>query len=85
MCGICLAALALEDFFLDDVGGGLPILFLWVARPTVVIGRNQNPWLECDVAFNQKQDVYFARRVTGGGAVYHDAGNLNISLILFSR
>ncbi|KAL3120825.1 hypothetical protein niasHT_008117 [Heterodera trifolii] len=56
-------------------------LLIWRNSPAVVIGRYQNPWLESDVRFCAANDIRIARRYSGGGAVYHDEGNLNISLM----
>ncbi len=57
------------------------ILFLWVNEPTVVFGRNQNPFREIDVPYAQEKGIKLLRRLSGGGTVYHDAGNINYSLI----
>jgi len=58
-----------------------PIMFLWQNKPTVVIGRFQNPWLELNVDYARRNEINIARRISGGGTVYHDLGNLNISFI----
>ena len=47
----------------------------------VVVGRHQNPWLECSVRNLDQEKVDLARRISGGGTVYHDLGNLNFSII----
>jgi lipoate-protein ligase A len=73
--------LALEEWLLDNVPR-LPVLFLYVNSPCVVIGKNQNPWRECRLSLMEKEGLPLARRISGGGAVYHDAGNLNISVIV---
>ena len=75
--------LALESSFCRIAAQtGQPILYLWQNAPCVVIGCSQNPWLECDLAAMDADGVLLVRRRTGGGAVYHDGGNLNYSFCL---
>lgn len=72
--------LALEDFFLRG-GADLPVLLFYVNRPCVVLGRFQNPWLECNLSYLVQKDIWMVRRQSGGGCVFHDEGNLNYSFI----
>lgn len=55
------------------------VLFLWRNDSCVVFGRHQNPWMECNVQLAKKRGITLARRNSGGGTVYHDNGNLNLS------
>ena len=73
--------LAVESNLLDNFLPNTVSLFLWRNKQTVVIGTNQNPYSECDVNSLLNEGGYLARRRTGGGAVYHDLGNLNFSFI----
>ncbi len=73
--------LAAEEWLLDH-SPRLPVLFLCVNDPCVVIGKNQNPWRECRLSGMEADGLRLARRISGGGAVCHDAGNLNLSVIV---
>ncbi|MDP2892325.1 MAG: lipoate--protein ligase [Bacillota bacterium] len=73
--------LALEECILDSIGEDAIVLFLWQSARAVVIGRNQNVWQECDVRLLEREKILLARRISGGGTVWHDAGNLNFSFI----
>lgn len=73
--------LATEDWIFRDMDPDLKVLFLWRNQNTVVIGRFQNPWTECNVENMQKDEIKLARRQSGGGAVFHDLGNTNFTFM----
>ncbi len=86
--------LSIEDYLLRHSDHSSHILLFYVNRPCVVIGRNQNPWIECDLRRLQGglhskkgpdgvlQPIPLLRRRSGGGTVFHDLGNLNYSVIV---
>ena len=87
--------LSIEHYLLQKTSPNSTVLFLYVNKPCVVIGRNQNPWLEVNLGLLKQpppsiaqfrkgshfRDVQIVRRRSGGGAVFHDEGNVNYSVI----
>lgn len=73
--------LAAEQVIFDTLPRGESCFLLWQNRSAVVIGRHQDALAEIDRAFVEENGIQLVRRISGGGAVYHDLGNLNYSVI----
>lgn len=73
--------LARDGYFLENNKKSDVILYFYVNKNAVIIGRNQNAWKECSIANMDADGVQLVRRHSGGGAVFHDNGNLNFSFI----
>lgn len=73
--------MAFDEFALEGIRAPEPLFFLWQNAPAVIIGLNQSPYAEVNLPYLEEKGILLARRVTGGGAVYHDLGNLNYSIV----
>ncbi len=77
--------LALEEYVLRNAHGDDDLLLLYVNAPSIIIGRHQNAFEEINRDFVERHGIQVVRRLSGGGAVYHDLGNLNFSLVTVAR
>lgn len=73
--------LSIEEYCLKNLNPKNDYLIFYINDPSVVIGKNQNPFQETNHAYAKKNDIRIVRRISGGGAVYHDHGNVNFSFI----
>ena len=74
--------LALDEYAMKHIDSDEDFFFLWLNEPSVIIGKNQNAIEEINKEFIDRRNIHVARRVSGGGAVYHDFGNLNFTFII---
>lgn len=76
--------LALEEYVIKEMDPGEDYLILWQNSPSVIIGRNQNTMEEINQELVERHGIHVVRRLSGGGAVYHDLGNLNFTFVTTS-
>ncbi len=77
--------LALEEYVLRNAQGDEDYLLFYINRPSIIIGRHQNTMEEINRDYVEQNGIHVVRRLSGGGAVYHDLGNLNFSFITEAR
>ena len=73
--------LALEQFVFDSLDPDAEYFMLWQNHNAIIVGKHQNTLEEINAPFVREHDINVARRLSGGGAVYHDLGNLNFTFI----
>ena len=73
--------LALEEYALRNFSADNDYLLFYINEPSIIIGRNQNTLEEINHEYIEQNNIHVVRRISGGGAVYHDFGNLNFSFI----
>jgi lipoate-protein ligase A len=77
--------MALEEYVIKSMDPSKEYFILWQNRPVVVIGKNQNAIEEVNLEYVRKNDIAVVRRLSGGGAVYHDLGNVNFTYVVDYR
>lgn len=73
--------LATEEHLMNTADVTEPLLLLYIQKPCVIIGRNQNAYEEIDFNYLREHDITLTRRISGGGAVYDDLGNMSFSFV----
>jgi lipoate---protein ligase len=73
--------LAIEEYALKNLDINETYLLFYINEPSIIIGKNQNTIEEINTEYVEKNGIHVVRRLSGGGAVYHDLGNLNFSFI----
>ena len=73
--------LALEEYLLRHLDTAEDVLLFYINEPSIIVGRNQNTLEEINHEYVREHGIHVVRRMSGGGTVYHDLGNLNFSFI----
>lgn len=73
--------LAIEEYALKNLDINETYLLFYINEPSIIIGKNQNTIEEINTKYVEENGIHIVRRLSGGGAVYHDLGNLNFSFI----
>ena len=73
--------MAFDEYCLESLPIDEPVFFLWQNRPAVIVGYNQEVNTEVNLDYLKEKGIDLVRRVTGGGAVYHDLENLNYTIV----
>lgn len=73
--------MAFDEYCLESLPIDEPVFYLWQNRPAVIVGFNQEVNTEVNLDYLKANGIALVRRVTGGGAVYHDLGNLNYTIV----
>ncbi|MBO1198958.1 lipoate--protein ligase [Staphylococcus simiae] len=73
--------LAMEEYVLKNLPSEESYFLFYINRPSIIVGKNQNTIEEVNKEYIDKHNIDVVRRISGGGAVYHDTGNLNFSFI----
>lgn len=73
--------MAFDEYCLESLPIDEPVFYLWQNRPAVIVGCNQEVNTEVNLEYLKQKGIALVRRVTGGGAVYHDLGNLNYTIV----
>lgn len=76
----CYKNIAGEEYFMSTFNDD--VFYLYINLPSIIIGKNQNAYSEINQEYVSKHDIKVVRRLSGGGAVYHDSGNLNFSFMV---
>src|SRR5690554_6918088 len=77
--------LAWEEYILKNIAKKDDIILLWQNQPSIIVGRNQNVYEEVNLEFAYKNKLPIIRRISGGGTVYQDLGNINYTFITQSK
>lgn len=73
--------IALEEYCFKQMTQYDKIFILWINEPSIIVGKNQNTHAEINEKYVQENGIHVVRRISGGGAVYHDLNNLNYTII----